>query len=191
LLGGMDAGRLKPKQRAVRAALLAQWNAVPELTVQELVAHGRYPHLAARHVLGEKDHAMIERALVLTGAQAFRQRRLGALSGGQRQKAALAMAVAQDTPLLLLDEPTTYLDIRVQLELMEILRQLAAEGKTILLALHDLPLALRFCDAALVLQAGALCYNGPAKQLPASGILEQVFGVLGVGESRIVLNAEC
>ncbi|MDR1465938.1 MAG: ABC transporter ATP-binding protein [Oscillospiraceae bacterium] len=176
-----------PKSRARQIAFLAQWNAVPDLTARELAAHGRYPHLSARRVLGPRDREIIARALELTGALAFADRQLGELSGGQRQKARLAMAVAQDTPILLLDEPTTYLDVRVQLELAETLRQLAAAGKTVLLALHDLPLALRCGDHALLLQEGELLYDGAADALPRSGIIEQAFGITGIERS----NAQC
>jgi iron complex transport system ATP-binding protein len=185
LLAGRDVQNLKPKQRARLAALLPQWNAVPELTVYELAAHGRYPHLSARHVLSAKDKESIEHALAITGAAEFRHRRLAELSGGQRQKAALSMAVAQDTPLLLLDEPTTYWDIRVQLDLMETLQGLARSGKTILLAIHDIPLALRFCQRALVLHEGRLIYDGAAHGLQSSGAIEQAFGVKGIERSAV------
>jgi len=185
LLAGRDAQKLKPRERARLAALLPQWNAVPELTVYELAAHGRYPHLSARHVLSADDRAMIEHALEITGAAGFRHRRLAELSGGQRQKAALSMAVAQDTPLLLLDEPTTYLDIRVQLELMETLQNLAERGKTVLFSTHDIPLALRFCRRALVLHGGELVFDGEAAALQDSGALERAFGVKGMERSAV------
>jgi len=183
LLAGTNTQRLKPKARARQVAFLPQWNAVPDLTVYELAAHGRYPHLSARHVLSAKDKEIVAEALRLTGAEEFQHRQLGTLSGGQRQKAVLAMAVAQDTPLLLLDEPTTYLDIRVQLELMEILQGLAREGRTILLAIHDIPLALRFCQRALVLHEGRVIFDGAARALQNSGAIEQVFGVKGIERS--------
>jgi iron complex transport system ATP-binding protein len=172
-----------PKIRAQNVALLPQWNRVPELTVYELAAHGRYPHLSAGHVLRARDKEIIGAALEQTGAIAFLHRKLGEISGGQRQKAALAMALAQETPLLLLDEPTTYLDIKVQLELMELLQSLP--NKKILMAIHDIPLALRFCDYAMVLRDGRLIFDGACADLPASGALESAFGVTNLERSSV------
>ena len=183
-----SVGRMKPKRRACQMAFLPQQTAVPELTVRELVSHGRYPHLSNGRVLSPRDKEIIERAMETTGTAGYADRRLTELSGGQRQKAALAMVVAQDTPLLLLDEPTTYLDIRVQLELTDILRTLAGHGKSVLLALHDISLALSRCERAIVLQDGKIVYDGGVDNLSHSGVIAEVFGVSGIEKSRAFLN---
>lgn len=141
---------------------------MPDITVWDLAAHGRYPWLSRRHILTRGDRAIVEEALRQCGCWNLRDRRLTALSGGQRQKAYLALALAQNTPVLLLDEPTAAFDIKVQLEIMAMLRAQTRQGKTVLLAIHDIPLALRFCDDILVLHEGTLF---------GRDLLEQAFGV--------------
>ncbi|MDR1630435.1 MAG: ABC transporter ATP-binding protein [Oscillospiraceae bacterium] len=176
-VSGHDLGVLPPKERAKRISFFPQWRTVPDITVFDLAAHGRYPHLSRRHVLSQKDRDIIENALRLTGAWEFSHRRLTSLSGGQRQRACLAMTVAQDTPLILLDEPTAYLDIRVQYELMALLRTLADGGKTVVMVLHDLPLALERSDYALLLADGKLQCCGAPREIAQSGAVDKVFGI--------------
>ncbi|MDR0883448.1 MAG: ABC transporter ATP-binding protein [Oscillospiraceae bacterium] len=175
--GAQNIAALSSQERAQRIALFPQWRQVPDITVRQLVAHGRYPHLGRRHILRERDREIVETALRSTGALSFAERRLPTLSGGQKQKAALAMTLAQDTPLILLDEPTAFLDISVQISLMHTLKDLTDAGKTVMLIAHDLPLALHFADACLVLHAQELLFQGEPAQAVASGAIQTAFGV--------------
>ena len=127
--------------------------------------------------LSAADEAAVDRALTMTGMAACAHRDLRTLSGGQRQKAYLAMLIAQGAPHLLLDEPTTYLDVLHQMELMEILSALRDEGCCIGVVLHDLTQAVSLCDRALLLHEGRLLFDGPAEDLYESGAIETAFGV--------------
>lgn len=138
---------------------------VPDMSVGGLVAKGRTPWRKAFRVLSEADHNAIESALRATGLSDLRKTRLGQLSGGQRQRVWLALALAQDTPVILLDEPTAFLDLQHQLSLLRLLRQLADEQqRSIVMVLHELTLAGRFCDHVLGLRDGQLICAGPAEQ---------------------------
>ena len=166
-----------PKAFARKLAYLPQSRPVPMISVRSLVAHGRFPHLGMTRKLGARDEATIDRALALTGMTEAATLDMRTLSGGQRQKAYLAMLIAQEAQHLLLDEPTTYLDVAHQLELCALLRTLRDEGRCIVLVLHDLAQAVALADDVLVLQHGTALYDGPAMQLPDSGVLERAFGV--------------
>ncbi|MCC8023651.1 MAG: ABC transporter ATP-binding protein [Clostridiales bacterium] len=168
---------LAPKDRARRIGILPQGRKTPQMAVEELVAHGRYPHLSRRHILTAQDQEIIEHALEVTGLADLRHRQLPRLSGGQRQKAYLAMVIAQDPDYLLLDEPTTYLDVHVQYELMALVQKLKQQGKTAVLVMHDLPLALQYSDRIAVLHEGALQAGGTPEEVVSSGVFERVFHV--------------
>ncbi|MFD3166819.1 ABC transporter ATP-binding protein [Herpetosiphon sp. NSE202] len=164
---------------AQRLAILPQGPRAPEgLTVRELVEQGRYPHVGALRMLRQQDHAAIREALALTDMERFSHRALDTLSGGERQRAWIALALAQATPLLLLDEPTTFLDIGHQLEVLELVRLLNRErGMTIAVVLHDLNQAARYADRLVVLQRGTIMSDGSPLTTLTPTILEQVFGV--------------
>ena len=136
------------------AAYLPQTRSVPAITVETLVGHGRFPYLGLSRRMRPEDRQAVARAMALTGVDRWAGRDLRTLSGGERQRVYIAMALAQDTPVILLDEPTTYLDLGRQFELLELVRGLT--GKTVLLVLHDLTLALRYCDRLAVLEQGRL-----------------------------------
>ncbi len=139
---------------------------VPDMSVGGLVAKGRTPWRKAFRPLSDTDHDAIESALSATGLSELRATRLSALSGGQRQRVWLALALAQDTPVILLDEPTAFLDLQHQLSLLRLLRQLADERqRSIVMVLHELTLAGRFCDHLLGLRDGQLICAGPAEQV--------------------------
>lgn len=176
-LDGRDLSRMPTRERARHIAFLPQSRPAPELTVQQLAAHGRYPHMGARRALSAADQAIVERALAQAGALALRSQLVSRLSGGERQRAYLAMLLAQDTPYLLLDEPTTFLDPAGQFELMALLRALADEGRAVALVIHDLPLALSGCDELWVMDKGRLAARGTPDALIQSGTLEDVFRV--------------
>lgn len=177
LLNGQNIRALKPKAFAKERTLLSQNHHPPEITVEELVAYGRYPHQDRGGHLSATDKAIIERAMTETGVSDLRTRIVSRLSGGQRQCAYIAMALAQDTPLVLLDEPTTYLDISVRFEVMEMVQRLNEQGKTIVMVLHDLDLALRYSQRIVVLQKGHLLAQGSPDDIVKNGHLDQAFGI--------------
>ena len=177
LIDGDPIETLSPRQIALRAAYLAQSRTVPAITARRMVLHGRFPHLPYPRRYRPEDHAAVRRALEQADAADLAERPMEELSGGQRQKVYLAMALAQDTPTVLMDEPTTYLDVRHQLETMKMARLLAGQGRAVVLVLHDLALALQTADRVAVLGGGALRLTGTPEEVYTSGVLDQVFGV--------------
>ena len=167
--------------RARHVAYLPQSRRVPEMTVRQLVLQGRYPWLGWPRRYGEKDHELARRAMERLGVAGLADRPLAELSGGTRQKCYLAMTLAQDTEVLLLDEPTSFLDPAHQLRLMALCRSVAAEGKAVAVVLHDLPLALRFADRVAVMDAGRLLMVDSPAGLLKSGLLEKTFAVKILG----------
>lgn len=176
-LNGENMLALSARHRARKAAFLPQSRSVPEITVRRLVLHGRFPYLSYPRQYGKKDHAMAEAAMEAMGITDLAERPLGSLSGGQRQKAYIAMALAQDTEIVLLDEPTTFLDIAHQLQLMDLAKALTAKGKTVVLVLHDLTLALEYADGLVVMKDGRVVSSGTAEDVFRSGCFREVFGV--------------
>ena len=169
---------LKAKERARRVAVLAQASRPPAMTVEALVACGRYPYQAHQGRLSREDREQVERALVLANVARFRAHELRRLSGGERQRAFIAMTLAQDTDLIVLDEPTTYLDIRACHETMELVRRLNVEaGKTVVMVIHDLDLALRYSDCLLVMERGRAAASGTVEEVLETGAIERAFGV--------------
>lgn len=177
LVNGTDLSSLGRRAAARSAALLPQSRDVPALTVEALTAHGRFPHLGFVRRPTPADQAVCDRAMEDAGVLELRERDLRTLSGGQRQRAYLAMALAQDTPCLLLDEPTTYLDIGAQFEILELLSRIKAEGKALVIALHDLGHALTYADHILLLHDGVARLFPTGESLAQSGAAEEVFGV--------------
>lgn len=180
-LGGevlLDGRRdYSPWQAAQRVAYLPQSRTAPNITVRRLVLHGRFPYLSYPRRYGREDYAAVDRALAAADALDLADRPLPELSGGQRQKAYLAMALAQETEAILMDEPTTFLDIRHQLEVLALVRRLAEEGRGVVLALHDLCLALTAADDVAVLGEGRLLALGGPEAVYQSKVLERVMGV--------------
>lgn len=174
---GAPIESLSPRRIAQRAAYLPQSRAVPNITALRMVLHGRFPYLSYPRRYGKEDYAMARQALEWAGAADLAEDFLPALSGGQRQRVYLAMALAQDTEMILMDEPTAFLDVRRQLEVMATARRLAAEGRGIVLVLHDLCLALREADEAAVLSQGRLAAAGTPEEIYQSGVLNRTFGI--------------
>lgn len=168
---------LPSRLRAQKISFLPQSRQVPEITVKRLVLHGRFPYLQYPRQYGQKDCAAASAALEALHISDLADRPLASLSGGQRQKAYIAMALAQDTDAVLLDEPTTFLDISHQLQLMELARTLAAKGKTVILVLHDLTLALEHADALAIMDDGKIVVHGTPEEVFRSGCLKETFGV--------------
>jgi iron complex transport system ATP-binding protein len=178
-LDGQAISTMSTAAVARELAILPQGPSAPEaLSVHELVEQGRYPHVGALHMLRQQDHAAVTAALEWTGMVAFAHRPLDSLSGGERQRAWIALALAQATPILLLDEPTTFLDIGHQLEVLDLVRQLNRErGMTIVLVLHDLNQAARYADRMVALYQGKIVADGAPQVVLTPALLEQVFAV--------------
>ncbi|MGP3915667.1 ABC transporter ATP-binding protein [Nonomuraea sp. NBC_00507] len=178
-LDGKALTEMSTHDVAKTLGLLPQTPLAPEgITVADLVARGRYPHQGWFRRWSDQDDDAVSRALEATGTADLVNRPLRQLSGGQRQRVWVAMALAQDTDLLLLDEPTTYLDINHQVELLRLLRTLNAEsGKTIVVVLHDLNLACRFCDHVIAMAEGAIVAEGAPTAVITAELVEKVFGL--------------
>ena len=177
---GLDLPRMARRDRARQVAFVEQSATTEErLSVEEVVALGRIPFEAAwQSGPSPEDQAIIGRALAETGMASFGSRRFDTLSGGEQQRVHLARALAQQPRLLLLDEPTSHLDIRAQLQLLALLQGKAATGMTIMLALHDLNLAARFCDHLVVLAGGRLVAEGRPNDVLTPSLLREVYGVI-------------
>jgi len=168
---------LPPKLLARKTAYLAQSRRVPDITVRRLVLHGRFPYLGYPRRYRPEDHAAARQAMEQMGIIDLADTPLAQLSGGQRQKVYIAMALAQDTPVILLDEPTTYLDINHQLQLLRQARGLAEKGKTVVMVVHDISHAMSAADRIVLMHQGAVAAQGTAEEIYASGQVESVFGV--------------
>lgn len=176
-LQGKPLSALKRTDIAGRIAYLAQGKSTPDMTVTQLVLHGRFPHLKYPRHYTDRDRAIAASAMERMGISGLADTPMSSLSGGMRQTAYLAMALAQDTDYILLDEPNTYLDISHQLDLMRLLRALARDGKGIVAVMHDLPMALTFSDRITVMRDGRILMSGASGEICASGILNDLFGV--------------
>ncbi|MDO4492813.1 MAG: ABC transporter ATP-binding protein [Clostridia bacterium] len=176
-LNGEDLTGLAPQQFAQRVAYLAQGRAVPDITVARMVLHGRFPYQGYPRKYRKEDREIANRAMELMGVAELADKPLAELSGGQRQKVYLAMALAQETDVLLLDEPTTYLDIRNQFKLLGHAKRLAAEGKHVLISIHDLTQALAVADRLILIEGGAVRFCGTPGEFDATDLAERVFGV--------------
>lgn len=177
LLNGVPLDQIPRRELARQVAYLPQSRGVGAITARALVLHGRFPYLSYPRRYRKEDYETADLAMEWTGVSHLAGRLVPQLSGGERQKVYLAMALAQDTPVILLDEPTTYLDIEHQLELMELVSRLRQAGKAVVMVLHDLNLALRWGDLAVLLQDGRLVAAGTPEQLYRSGSIQQVFRV--------------
>ncbi|MTD39037.1 ATP-binding cassette domain-containing protein [Erwinia sp. CPCC 100877] len=167
-LNGVDLHQIKTKECAKQLAILPQSpQAIAQLTVEDLISYGRYPHKKGIGRLTAADWEVIEWAMTVTRLTDIRQAEVNALSGGQRQRVWIAMALAQKTELILLDEPTTYLDLSYQLELLQLLAHLNADyQQTIVMVLHDLNLAARFSDYMIAVHEGKVnCHGSPCEVL--------------------------
>ena len=178
-LDGSQIAKMSTVEVAKKMAILPQGPQAPGgLTVKELVSYGRYPHQRGFGRLKKEDHEAVDWALSITDMEGLAGRDMDALSGGQRQRAWIAMALAQDTPLILLDEPTTYLDMTHQLEVLELLEDLnKKQKKTIAMVLHDLNLAARFSDWMIAMRSGRVLYKGTPEEIMTKKTLADVFSL--------------
>lgn len=182
VLDGHDIHRQPTKQLARRLGLLPQSSEAPAgLTVHGLAARGRTPHQAPFRPWTRNDEEAVQGALAATGMAHNAGRQVEALSGGQRQRAWLSLALAQETDLLLLDEPTTYLDLPHQIEILELVRRLNREnGRTIAMVLHDINLAARFADRIVGMRDGRILVEGPPQEVVSEDWMERLFGLRSV-----------
>ena len=177
-VGGVDVHSLSARECARRVAVLPQHPVAPEgLTVGELVARGRHPHRPRWRGASARDRAAVAEALERTGTAGLADDDLATLSGGQRQRAWLAMAVAQETPVLLLDEPTTYLDPAHAIEMLDLVRGLADEGRTVVMVLHDLSMAAMYSDRVVVMKDGAILADGGTRDAITPALLAEAYGL--------------
>ncbi|MFD8015953.1 ABC transporter ATP-binding protein [Streptomyces sp. NPDC058955] len=178
-LDGQDTAELSARDLALRLALLPQSPAAPDgITVRDLVARGRTPHQRWWRQWTAADEDVVDRALAATGTAALADRSLDELSGGQRQRVWIAMALAQDTPVLLLDEPTTYLDLAHQVDVLELVAHLnRTEGRTVVMVLHELNLACRYADHLIAMRDGRVLAAGPPTEVVTPGLVHDAFGL--------------
>lgn len=174
------------KEVAQRLAMLPQRTTAPSgLTVRELVAYGRYPYQGFLGGLTSKDEALIDTALADTGISHLKESYLGELSGGQRQLAWIAMSLAQDTELLLLDEPTTFLDMAHQLEVLDVLESLHRQHhRTIVMVLHDVNQAARYSSHMVALVEGRIVASGSPAEIVTPELLARVFNIEAMVHKR-------
>lgn len=169
-------GSLGDSERARAMAVVPQAESSPfPVTVREMVGMGRYPHLGPWERTGPADRAAVDRALDRCAVAAFAGRDIGQLSGGERQRARIARALAQEAPILLLDEPTAGLDLRYRMELFHLLRELRDDGLAVLVITHELNLAARFADRLLLLDRGRARARGTPAEVVSRESLERVY----------------
>ncbi|UUD63598.1 ABC transporter ATP-binding protein [Pseudomonas seleniipraecipitans] len=178
LLNGKAIGSVPSKQVARQLALLPQDATAPDgLTVSELIRFGRQPHQSLLRQWSAEDQAIVDEALRVADLQDLAKRPLESMSGGQRQRAWIAMAVAQQTPLLLLDEPTSALDLGHQIEVFELIRSLASVGKTVVMVVHDLSSACRYADHLVAMKAGSIIAEGAPVDIVTPTLVEALYDV--------------
>ncbi|WP_129690003.1 ABC transporter ATP-binding protein [Gottfriedia acidiceleris] len=178
LLDGEAITSYKSKEVARKLGLLPQSSTAPDgITVANLIAHGRYPYQSLIRQWTDEDEAAVMSAMELTNTSDLSHRYVDELSGGQRQRVWVAMVLAQQTPMLLLDEPTTYLDIAHQIELLELFKDLNQQGNTLVAVLHDLNHAARYADNIIAMKDGQVIAQGDPREIITAKLVEEVFGL--------------
>lgn len=175
---GEDIFKIDPRQRARKIAYLPQIREhIPSMSVKALVEHGRFPHMGFYRRAGAEDKEKVYEAMKVTQTLDYSDSRVDTLSGGIRQRVYLAMVLAQDSDIIVLDEPTTYLDIKAQNDFLDIVERLRELGKTVIIVLHDLHQAFSVSDELIVLKNGEMTFKGSPIECIDKGIMESVFGV--------------
>lgn len=178
LLDGRDLHRMKTKEVALRIGLLPQGAVTPEgIRVADLVSRGRHPHHGPLRQWGRSDEVAVSRAMASTGVTDLADREIDHLSGGQRQRVWISMLLAQETPILLLDEPTTYLDIAHQYDVLDLLSAQHEAGRGVVAVLHDLNQAARYATHLVVMKAGKVIVAGAPEEVLTAELVEDVFGL--------------
>lgn len=187
LLDGTDIATVKSKVLARRIGLLPQTSIAPDgITVAELIARGRHPHQSVWRQWSPSDEAAVADAMSATALTDLAGRHVDELSGGQRQRVWIALALAQQTPMLLLDEPTTFLDIAHQIDLMELLTDLHLAGRTLVAVLHDLNQAARYATHLIAMKDGRVIASGDPREIVTVELVEECFGL----SCRIITDTE-
>lgn len=176
-LDGTDVSTLSPREFALKLGLLPQTPTAPDgITVRDLASRGRTPHQRWWRQWSRDDDAVVDAALEATGTTALADRRIEELSGGQRQRVWIAMALAQNAPVLLLDEPTTYLDLAYQVDVLELVADLGrTDARTVVMVLHELNHACRYADHLIAMRDGAVVAAGPPAEVVTAELVEEVF----------------
>ena len=193
-LGKKNISNLRLNEFALKAAIVHQYNtAADDMTVERLVSFGRTPHLGLMGIQGDEDEKYVEWAMEVTNITEYRDREISRLSGGQRQRVWIAMALAQNTKILFLDEPTTYLDIRYQLDILQLVQKLNRQyGITIIMVLHDINQAIHYSDRIIGLKNGKVGIEGPPAKVITSQSIYQLYGVkleiVTIGGEKFVLT---
>ncbi|MGV9984401.1 ABC transporter ATP-binding protein [Streptomyces olivaceus] len=178
VLDGEDIGTLRTRDVAKKLGLLPQAPVAPDgLTVSDLVARGRHPHQSWLRQWSSDDADVVRRALAMTGVADLADRPVDSLSGGQRQRVWISMTLAQGTDLLLLDEPTTYLDLAHAVDVLDLVDDLHESGRTVVMVLHDLNLATRYSDHLVVMRDGAVLAQGHPREVVTADLLHEAFGL--------------
>ncbi len=175
---GEDISSIPGRQLAKKLSFLPQIRTVPNITVYNLVMHGRYPYLGFSRTPQKEDKVIVEKAISKMGIEKYINKNIQELSGGQRQKVYIAMVLAQNTDIIFLDEPTTYLDINHQLEILEIIKKLKQMGKTIVMVLHDLSSALSYSDKICLMEDGEIAIYDTPQAVFESREIDRVFNIL-------------
>lgn len=176
-LDGTSVRELSPKEIAKKVAYLSQGKNVPEITVERMVLHGRFPYLSYPRKYRKCDLEAAKTAMDKLGISGLAEKNLTELSGGMRQKVYLAMALCQGADVIMLDEPTTYLDISQQLKIASVIRELADEGKTVLTVSHDIISALKISDRLALMDEGKIIRVGSPEEILESGEISRLFNV--------------
>lgn len=170
-----DISNIASKELAKKVSFLPQLRTVPNITVFNLVMHGRYPYLGFSRTPQKRDKEMVREAILHMGLKEHIDKNIQELSGGQRQKVYIAMILAQNTDIIFLDEPTTFLDINHQLEILEILKKLKQMGKTIVMVLHDLANALSYSDKICLMENGEVVIYETPQAVFESKAIDRIF----------------
>ncbi len=175
LINGESLDKKTRKERALMMTYFPQFRPVPQIEAELLIEHGRFPYSGFQKKMGKKDQEAIQKAIESTETYALIDKKVNRLSGGERQKIYIATALAQETDIILFDEPTTYLDLAYQLEVLEIIKSLKNEGKTVIVVLHDLVEAFSLSDKIVLMDNGKIRSEGTPDSLIISGIIKDVF----------------
>ena len=176
-IDNVDLSNISPLDRAKRIAYLSQNRSVPDIAVKNLVLHGRFPYLSYPRRYRAEDREAVDMALERMGIEGLRDKMVSELSGGERQKVYIAMALAQGSDYLLLDEPTTFLDISHQFQLLDLAKELCSENKSVVMVLHNLESALSVADSFILLDKGRLLFEGSVDDVYSSKLIDKVFNV--------------
>lgn len=180
-LDGKNVLSYSLKELALKMSVLAQYRGISSISVKTFVSHGRFPHLDISRKMTQEDKQKVSEALETAGVTHLADRMIDELSGGERQRVYIAMTLAQDTPYVLMDEPTTYLDISHKIDIMKLMESMKKSGKTMLCVLHDLSLALHYSDTVAVMENGKIISISSPEQAVRDGVIDRVFSVKCIG----------